>query len=442
MSTPPPISGNISFTASGIPYNGSFTATPAIAVNPTPPTATPRPKGNTSSGFFVANGCMFDPNGVAFRIRGVNRNHYDSPGSALGIAKALANTTRIFVTQQYGATPAKLASICQSDHVANKQLVIPTVSSAPQGTTYAGTSGSSDPAVLAACVSWIVNNPSAWQPLNNSMVLNIANEWGPANSSAWMSAYVQAITNLRAGGITAPLLIDAGGYGQDDLDVLTYGAELLAADPQSNVLFGVHFYGQCNELSDSVASYTIANGKTIVMLASQAATHPFAPNYNGATNNYSGITAYDIGGTEYAASQNVGGTPGKWTITLNGTYTIPPGASVIDYNGNYVLRIERLAGLQAKGVCVVISEFGPGQNVGPSPTLVTPQQIINACESAGLGWMPWAWDDNNLAGGQTSPTGWFGMTLNGPGDYATAADLTPYGAAMVPFWAQLAKYHT
>jgi hypothetical protein len=44
-------------------------------------------------------------------------------------------------------------------------------------------------------------------------------------------------------------------------------------------------------------------------------------------------------------------------------------------------------------------------------------------------WAYWAWDDNNDGGGQTSFTGWFGATLDGPGQYtrSTPSALTAAG---------------
>src|SRR5690242_13751962 len=43
--------------------------------------------------FFVAAGRLYDPNGIEFHIRGVNRLHWDSP-SGPGIARSHANTER------------------------------------------------------------------------------------------------------------------------------------------------------------------------------------------------------------------------------------------------------------------------------------------------------------------------------------------------------------
>src|SRR5579863_6940294 len=52
-----------------------------------------RPSYNTGNGFFVLNGKLYDANGYEFRVRGVNRVHWDS-NSAAGIAKSGANAVR------------------------------------------------------------------------------------------------------------------------------------------------------------------------------------------------------------------------------------------------------------------------------------------------------------------------------------------------------------
>jgi hypothetical protein len=62
--------------------------------------------------------------------------------------------------------------------------------------------------------------------------------------------------------------------------------------------------------------------------------------------------------------------------------------------------------------------------------MLTPGQVITTAEENGLGWVAWAWDDNDLADGK-SDNNWFSMTYNGPGLYTTAADLTEYGQDVV-----------
>jgi mannan endo-1,4-beta-mannosidase len=91
-----------------------------------------------------------------------------------------------------------------------------------------------------------------------------------------------------------------------------------------------------------------------------------------------------------------------------------------------------MAALKATGLPIMIGEFGPGQNVGPSPTPITPQTIVATAEANGWGWMPWAYNDNNLGGCKTSDTGWFGMTSYCSNYTGKDAELTAFGRLMVP----------
>jgi hypothetical protein len=137
---------------------------------------------------------------------------------------------------------------------------------------------------------------------------------------------------------------------------------------------------------------------------------------------------------EQPAPPNVGGVPGAWTVTLSVDSThwadYTGGGSVIDYNGNYALRIARFAALsQATGAVYIIGEFGPGRNIGPSPTTVTPAEIITAAETNGISWLPWAWDDNDLPGCKAD-NNWFSMT-HSCGGYTQPSDLTLYGQDVI-----------
>jgi hypothetical protein len=273
------------------------------------------------------------------------------------------------------------------------------------------------------------------------MIINIANEWGPAHSSAWRDAYIGAVGQLRQAGYLGPILIDSGGCGQDDADLLEYSQAVFDSDPERNLIFSIHLYTSANDHSAAIRSIRAGN-PTVITLASAASTHPFAPSYNGSNNNYSGISAYQISGVQgmsqingaQSAPPNVGGVPGAWTLTLSvdssawGPYR--GGGTVLDYNGNYALRLARFAALsQASGAVYIVGEFGPGRNIGPSPTTVTPAEIISAAEANGIGWLPWAWDDNDLPGCKADDN-WFSLTYN-CGAYAQPSDLTAYGQDVV-----------
>jgi mannan endo-1,4-beta-mannosidase len=84
--------------------------------------------------------------------------------------------------------------------------------------------------------------------------------------------------------------------------------------------------------------------------------------------------------------------------------------------------------LAALGLPIIFGEFGPGMSIGPSPTNLTPQQVVQTAEQNGFGWMAWAWDDNNLSNAQADNT-WFALSYTGA--YSSSADLTIFGQQVV-----------
>lgn len=323
------------------PVGASSGSTPAIVTGV-------RPAGNTGTGFFVADGKLYDAKGKEFRIRGVNRTHWDSYGSSTGIAASGANTERIALN--YTRATTDNFAIITKQMLANKIVPMPG--------NWAATC-KSDPASLSAIVDTWVAQASTWTVLNSNGLINIANEWGPENSPAWRDGYVTAIARMRAAGYTGTLVVDSGGCGQDSRDVIKYGADVLAADPQKNILFDVHVYG--------------------------------------------------------------------------GFYFPATASWMQDYS-------KAMAALKATGLPIIIGEFGPGRKVGPSPTLITPEQVIATAEANGWGWLPWSWDDNNLLGCGANDY-WFSMTTK-CGLYKTSDDLTTFGKSVVPTLQQLATKAT
>jgi Cellulase (glycosyl hydrolase family 5) len=388
-----------------------------------------RPSYNTGNGFFVLNGKLYDANGNEFRIRGVDRAHSDMTTDQPGISNSHANTVRVFADSNFGQSPADLVNIMQTEHINYKEVPIPT---AP----YVGTTGTtvtscntSTSALSTVVANWVAT-ASTWTPLNKWMIVNIANEWGPSNSSTWASSYITAVQQMRAAGYLGTLLIDAGGCGQDELDIDNYAAQVLAADPQHNLMFAYHMYGATSMYQAPIAS---ASGE-VITLNSSSATHPFAPSYNGSNNSYSGISQMVIQSpsgalTTIPVEQNVGGVPGAWTVTATAPLpAIAAGSTLYDW-ANYQMRIPRLAALASQGILVAITEFGPGRDIGPSPTMIAPLDIIATAEANNVGWIGWAWDDNDLASCQ-SDNNWFAMTYN-CGEYTQASDLTEFGQQIV-----------
>ena len=387
-----------------------------------------RPSYNTGNGFFVRDGKLYDAKGHEFRIRGVNRLHWDSD-SAAGLVRSGANTVRWDI--DFTRPAAVNVGMVMAQSIDNG--IVPVVGN------WTGTCNS-DPSKLAAIVSTWVAQAADWTKLNKYLIVNVANEWGPADSTVWRDSYISAVGRLRAAGYTGSIMIDSGGCGQDDADLLQYSQAVFDSDPQRNVIFASHLYGGANDYSAPIQSVRKGN-PTVITLAGNSPTHPFAPNYNGSNNSYSGLRAYHVDDAQgmtqlngdHAALQNVGGVPGAWTVTLSVDSShwddFTGGGKLVD-SGNYGFRIAQLAALSRRtGAMYIIGEFGPGKNIGPSPTLVTPGQIIAAAEAGGIGWLAWAWDDNNLAHCSADDR-WFSMT-NGCGRYTQASDLTNFGKEVV-----------
>jgi mannan endo-1,4-beta-mannosidase len=334
----------------------TFTTAPSIVdtISPSPipgPSLTPKSSGgspgtverpgyNTGTGFFVVNGKLYDAEGVEFRIRGVNKTHYDVEWP--GIPKARANTLR-WVTPLW-LTPDVIAQLTRS-MIAEGIVPMPGVWYT-EGTWDEANNVvcKEDLAYLRAAVDLWVAQAGTFKPFERYILVNIASEWGPGDSPVWRDAYIQAVADLRAAGYLGTLVIDAGGCGQDPANIVRYGQEVFDSDPQRNIVFDAHVYGM----------WSIRGGE-------------------------------------------------PWQTDLTGG----------------------LDSLARTGLPILIGEFGPGRNIGPSPTLITPGEIITACEARGFGWLAWAWDDPAY----DVPDDWFAMSFTG--DYNSSADLTTFGKEVV-----------
>jgi hypothetical protein len=310
---------------------GSTTGAGAAGGGSVAPTAghATRPAYNTGHGFFVLNGKLYDANGVEFRIRGINKLHWDLTTN--GIPNTHANTERWAI--DFTQPTATNLGLVQSS-IANHMVPMPGNWNATCDT---------DQASLSAIVdTWVAQEP-AWHAVDDKMIINVANEWGPAGDTGWRDGYITAIARLRAAGYLATISITSGGCGQDPTDLVQYAQAVFDSDPQQNVIFDQHVYG----------------------------------------------------GFEDPPSE-------PWELDFKPS----------------------MSALQATGLCMIVGEFGPGRNIGPSPTLLTPDEVIQTAEADNLGWMAWAWDDNIAAGDS-----WFALSTTG--DYNSSADLTTFGKVVV-----------
>jgi mannan endo-1,4-beta-mannosidase len=299
----------------------------------------PRPEYNAAGvGFYVVGNKLYDANGKEFRIRGVNRCHYDS--CPPNINATHANTMRWIM---YFNETSHMLDLVQQQNINQKVVAIPG--------NWDGTC-KEDTGVFNEMVDTWVSQYSQWHTLEKYMIINIANEWGPSNSTTWRDSYINGIQRMRTAGYTTTIQVTSGGCGQDNADIVRYGQDVLNADPLKNVLFDQHIYGNW---------------------------------------------CYGDGDCQ------------SWQTQLS----------------------TGLNALQSTGLAVIVGEFGPGRNIGPSPTMITPTQVISACEARGFGWMAWAWDDPGCYGCSSEASCENTFTLSWDGWYNSTKDLTDYGRQVV-----------
>lgn len=304
--------------------------------------ASVRPAYNTGTGFYVgADHQLYDANGQRFRMRGVNRVHYDD-GAATAIVASGANAVRWLLYWGNGTTAAQFVTQLTNENYDHGIVAIPGVWTTSNDYGHAELTCNQSAANLTHAVDEWVAQVAEWKTIEKWAIINIANEWGPSDSTTWRDSYITAVTRMRTAGYRHTLMIDSGGCGQDPNDLIKYGQAVLDADPEHNIVFSIHIYGNTQ--------------------AGQAAT--------------------------------------------------------------------RLDALAATGLPLVIGEFGPGRDIGPSPTDLTPGELIGAADARDIGWLAWAWDDNNLANSMSND-GWFAMVYDNSATQVTADTLTQFGDDVV-----------
>jgi Cellulase (glycosyl hydrolase family 5)/Secretion system C-terminal sorting domain len=211
-----------------------------------------RPEYNTGSGFFVLDGKLYDSSGNEFIPIGANTAVFWQPEanamkSFPDMKKAGANCARIVsVTNnadnswswQSNFTKQKA---CVKACIDNKLIPILEFHDVTCGNGY---ESDADGKFLKKVVDyWCTPNlVTLCKDYEKYLIVNVANEWGPTNSG-FRDGYKKAITALLAAGIKNTILIDAGGCGQNPTTLINYAQELLDFDPQKNILFSIHFYG-------------------------------------------------------------------------------------------------------------------------------------------------------------------------------------------------------
>jgi len=248
-----------------------------------------------------------------------------------------------------------------------------------------------------------------------------------------------AVGVLRAAGYLCPLFIDYNGSGQGSGITLAALQAIQSSDPQQNVVFSRHTYSSITNYQANLGSVT-KGSSTVITLNCSLPYNPMSP-YTGLGPNWysTGVPTVTISGVQGMTGLNgtftassVGGSQGAWTITVPYNSTSAPNytantGTMID-NEAVTVSLQTESGYVANGVPIIIGEFGPAYPPlanGPSPTPVSQGQVISACESLGLPWIYWAFDDHTGADGVNGAS-WFGATYQS-GAYTVPTGLTPMG---------------
>ena len=225
---------------------GIVANTPPAVITPPPPPPAPVSYKN----FYVEGKSLKDSSGKSFVMRGNNFPVFWFPTQykpSLGVAALLGcNAARlVWQVQQLSYTPS-LAVLDEAlaECVAKKLVPIVELHDYTGGTSAADISN-------AAAYFTRADVKAILDKYAYVVIINIANEWGNGTETAlnWKNAYQPAILTLRNAGYKIPLMIDAPGYGQNEIPVVQYGQEMLSSDPLKNIIFSVHGYSNWNNSS-------------------------------------------------------------------------------------------------------------------------------------------------------------------------------------------------
>ncbi|MFI6941971.1 cellulase family glycosylhydrolase [Streptomyces sp. NPDC050418] len=220
-------------------------------------------------GFHIQDGRLLDAGGQDFVMRGVNHAHTwypDRTDQALADIKAKgANSVRVVLSTGDQWTRNDAADVA---HVIDecKQNRLICVLEAHDTTGY-GEAGAATS--LSKAVDYWLDIKDSLVGQEKYVLVNIGNEpYGNTNYTAWTDDTKAAIGRLRAGGLDHTLMVDAPNWGQDwSFTMRDNAAGVLAADPDRNVLFGIHMYGVYDtpaEVSDYLGRFTAAKLPIVV----------------------------------------------------------------------------------------------------------------------------------------------------------------------------------
>jgi hypothetical protein len=388
---------------------------------------------NAANGLFVLNGSLYGTDNQLITMRGLDRDHFDT-GTQAAWSLTGANVVRQALFN--GDSDATQEAVTAS-HIAAGQ--IPVVVrfgnvQTPPAQTGNSTGSTSLPLLGAMTADWC-NNFSTWSPVQSKMMLNVANEWGPTNSANWQTAYQMVsfpIATISGNTITLASSVVGSTNPFAGAAALTYA-----------YISGVS--GITSQAAGISATTGGVSGAWTITTTAALGTGTGGTIFGGAVGMLRGVgytlpIVIDSGGSGQDINDLVNFSGNVFTsdplknivfsFHLYGLgNSFPPGSTVAQMN---TIMADLVARRTAVGAVYALLEFGPSTPPGaslPSPTVLTPGQIIQAAEANTIPWAEWAFDDNNLDAAQTSWS-WFGLTQVS-GTFAKPSDLTPNGLDVI-----------
>jgi hypothetical protein len=289
-------------------------------------------------------------------------------------------------------------------------------------------SGSGDGYLVDATIEIWVNQAANWTTYNDRLIIDLLNEWGPSPNA--FTVAVTGTTMTVSGAANAFIL----RYGMS-IDITGFGTVRVTG-------FGTGAGGNGTYTIDTsltVTAGTAARDSTwreawirgIARLRTAGYTCPFAINMGGSGQDSTLFTNGDALAILNADTQhNV-----LFSLHQYGLHNTAGGGFAAILAPIYTAQQASLAG--SAGLTFIVGEFGPGYMVGPSPSLMSPIEIMGTAEAYNFGWIPWAWDDPASGTGNSYADLGFAMCQNAAvwagGGYSASnpADLTDYGRQIV-----------
>ncbi|MEM9271849.1 MAG: cellulase family glycosylhydrolase [Cyanobacteria bacterium P01_F01_bin.143] len=224
-----------------------------------------RPENNTGTGFFTRNGGIYDYKGNRFIMRGINdmgvwfdtwTGAQPNVNARANIANLGCNAIRItwhtnFQTNQNDANQRLMIRKLIQSCIDNNMV--------PLFEIQDSTGRNNDRQMLETFVPWYIERAAIWNDFEEYIIMNPFNEWGDfgmsrgtANRRRFPDVYKRVITAFRNANIKSPIAIDPFEWGKDYSLIIEHGKEIYDHDPETNIIFSVHFYAGHGENEASI----------------------------------------------------------------------------------------------------------------------------------------------------------------------------------------------